>query len=388
MTTARTDLWIGTYPADGAGSPAGTGEGIWRVGLVNGAIVDRVKVAVAPSPSFLAVHPSRHVLYAVGETPVGTVSAFAVHQADGLRLGDLPTQGPHIAQSLADTTLSHEGTVTSGGADPCHLLVSPGARALYVANYSSGTVAVVPLTTGGSFTPDVLAAGAPAQVFTADDSGSAGTGPDPDRQDGPHAHFVALAPGGHHLLVVDLGTDELRRFLIRPDGMLTPDGIAGTFPPGTGPRHLVVGPNDHLYVTGELDSTVHVLRWEASTATTHPVQVLPACVAVPSDASSGDRNLPSHLVLVGDRLHVGVRGADVVSTFAVSADGSRLEALGEALTGGDWPRHFLALTGEVTHLVVADQVSSRLAVLDVGATGDLAVRDFAHLPSPACVIEA
>lgn len=379
---------MGTYPVDGAGSPAGLGEGIWRVGLVDGALVDAVQVAVAPSPSFLAVHPSGHVLYAVGETPVGTISAFAVHPAEGLHAGDLPTQGPHTVRSAAGATLSVEETITSGGADPCHLLLSPDARALYVANYTSGTVGVVPLTADGAFEADVVASGAPAQVFTAGDSGSAGPGPDPDRQDGPHAHFAALAPGGRHLLVVDLGTDELRRFVIEPDGTLTADGLAGTLPPGTGPRHLVAGPHDHLYVTGELDSTVHVLRWESSTATTRPVQVVPACAAVPSDASSGDRNLPSHLVLVGDQLHVAVRGADVVSTFAVSADGARLEALGETSTGGDWPRHLVVVAGEATHLVVADQVSSRLAVLDVASSGELVVRDFAHLPAPACVVEA
>ena len=51
-------------------------------------------------------------------------------------------------------------------------------------------------------------AGSPASVHVL---GHVGAGPHPQRQEGPHAHFVAHAPGGW-VLVVDLGTDEIRRY--------------------------------------------------------------------------------------------------------------------------------------------------------------------------------
>src|SRR5450756_3172872 len=83
MTSARTALWIGTYPAAGTGTPAGLGEGIWRVDLdvASGRWGIAELVAVTPAPSFVAVHPSGGVLYAVGELTQGTVTAFAVPDA-------------------------------------------------------------------------------------------------------------------------------------------------------------------------------------------------------------------------------------------------------------------------------------------------------------------
>src|SRR5690606_40186779 len=87
----------------------------------------------------------------------------------------------------------------------------------------------------------------------------AGTGPVADRQEGPHAHFVApfahlgaADDGSGDVLVVDLGTDELRRHDPgAPDG--TAPRVVATFPPGTGPRPLAALPSGPLVVVGEPD---------------------------------------------------------------------------------------------------------------------------------------
>ncbi|QTE31259.1 lactonase family protein [Pengzhenrongella sicca] len=348
-----TRLWIGTYPAAGAGTPAGLGEGIWSVELdpATGALGGAHLAAATPAPSFLAVHPAGRVVYAAGETASGTVTSFAA--------------GPR-------GELGALAVVSSGGADPCHLLLAPDAQTLYVANYSSGTLGVLPLDADGAFTRDVLTAGGPVQVFA-----HAGSGPDAARQDGPHAHFVALAPGSAHLLVVDLGTDELRRFRIETGGLLTADGVAATLPPGTGPRHLAAGPGGLLYVLGELDVSVRVLRWDAATATAAPVQALEATAA---PLRSGRHVYPAHVVLDGDRLLVSVRGADVVATFAVDAATGGLAPAGQADSGGSWPRHFARVDGWT---VVANQLTHTLTALGpTTPTASLA------LPSPACVVPA
>ncbi|WP_448059032.1 lactonase family protein [Cellulomonas hominis] len=376
MSTSRRDLWTGTYPTAGAGSPPGTGEGIWRVALdaSTGGLGDARQVAVTPAPSFLAAHPSGRVLYAVGEDTAGTVTAFAVGDDGGL------------------TPLA---TVGSGGADPCHLLLDDDARTLLVANYSSGTLGVLPIDPDGRFAVEVLAAGAPAQVL-----GHEGTGPRADRQEGPHAHFVALAPGGRHVLVVDLGTDEVRRYTRDPGtGRLTADGIAATLPPGTGPRHLAFAPTgEHAYLTGELDNTVLVLAWDAASATGRLVQTLPATTRGPAPVAAEDLGptgipwspdvpgpddagpvLPSHLALTGDRLLVATRTADVLAELTVGPDGLLTPAAEVALPGR-WPRHFAVVDGWV---VVADQRSHGLSTLRVGATD---VTTTLALTSPACVV--
>ncbi len=89
-----------------------------------------------------------------------------------------------------------------------------------MANYSSGTLAVLPLDGDGGF-----ATPGPSQVLA-----HTGAGPDEGRQESSHAHFVALDPSGAFVLVVDLGTDEIRRYR-REDGRLVEDGIAAALPP-------------------------------------------------------------------------------------------------------------------------------------------------------------
>ncbi|NMM29951.1 MAG: lactonase family protein [Cellulomonas sp.] len=380
MTSARTSLWVGTYPAAGAGSPAGLGEGIWRVELDagSGTFGGAELVAVTPSPSFVAAHPSGRVLYAVGELTAGTVTAFSEPSRTSV------DPAPH---DPAPGPLAVLDVVDSGGADPCHLLLAPDARTLYVANYSSGTLGVLPLDADGRFTVEVRAQSGPVQVF-----GHAGSGPDASRQDGPHAHFVAIAPGGQFVVVADLGTDELRRYARdTASGLLAAAGIAATLPPGTGPRHLVFAPDGRTaYVVGELDVCVHVLAWDPVTASGTLVQSLPAgpppgpLGQVPGGPAS-HRVLPSHVELDDDRLLVAVRTSDVLVGYSVVADGT-LVADGATALPGAWPRHFALVDGTV---VVAAQVGDVLVALRPGeGTVPWVVASVLPLPAPACVVPA
>ncbi|WP_217617385.1 beta-propeller fold lactonase family protein, partial [Cellulomonas sp. GbtcB1] len=78
--------------------------------------------------SLLAVDRQAGLLLAVGEHAGGTVPAF--------RVG-----------SGADGRPAHDrtGTASSGGDDPCHVLLEPEGRVAYVANYSSGSLAALEL---------------------------------------------------------------------------------------------------------------------------------------------------------------------------------------------------------------------------------------------------
>jgi 6-phosphogluconolactonase len=371
-----TQWWVGTYPEAGAGTPAGVGEGVWRVDLdASGRLSGARLVAATPAPTFLAAHPGGGVLYTAAETDPGTVTAFAIG---------------------ADGSLTPIATVAAGGSSTCHLLLAPDARTLYTASYGSGTVGVLPLDPDGRFAASVLAAGGAVQSH-----GHAGAGPVADRQEGPHAHFAAMAPGGGHLLVCDLGTDDVRRLRIGPDGLLTDDGVAVHLPPGTGPRHLAVGPagdpsspggapGDLLYVVGELDGTVRVLRWDPATATAEVLQTVELTrtpVTAASAALADGRPLPSHVVLDGDRLVVGVRGPDVLVVLRVDPATGLLAGAAEVPAGGSWPRH-LAVHGDLA--LVADQGAGRVAVVRLpdadGAQVRAAVVDVADIPAASCVV--
>lgn len=82
--------------------------------------------AETASPSFLAIHPSKKYLYAVGEMVVpgqkgGGVSAFSISQPDG------------------KLTLINQ--VSSVGAGPCHISLDQTGKMAMVANYGGGSIA-------------------------------------------------------------------------------------------------------------------------------------------------------------------------------------------------------------------------------------------------------
>jgi len=350
-------LWIGTFPAAGASTTAGLGEGIWRASLdATGTVSDLRQVATTPAPTFLALHPNGRWLYAVGEDGDGTVTAFTID----------------------DDGLAARATISSGGADPCHLALSSDARTLYVANYSSGTLGVIPLDDDGG-----LRGTGPAQVLAHE-----GTGPDPSRQESPHAHFVAVresddgtsdgTPRGE-VIVADLGIDALRHYQVGPDGVLEFAGLT-ELPPGTGPRHLAFSPDGRrCYVVGELDVTLHVLERTAEGYV--PLQVLSLAGA----AERGEhgwyldgRLLASHIELNGDRLLVGVRVDDRLEEFEVSDEGTLTTSATHPL--GGWPRHFAVVDDLV---LVAGQTNHAIEILGPdGARAEVA------LTGPACVLVA
>ena len=168
-------LFLGCYTGDKGG--AGEGIALLRRDPATGTLTRRAVAARTPSPSFLARHPTRPVLYAVNELePDGTVSAFTV---------------------AADGALTPLAVQPTGGGDPAHLAVTVDGRHLLVANYGTGSVAVHPLDGDG----------APGE--RTDLLRLAGSGPVTDRQAGPHAHMVW--PRRDDVLVADLGSDRVWR---------------------------------------------------------------------------------------------------------------------------------------------------------------------------------
>lgn len=346
------NLLIGTYPPDGAGP--GSGEGIWRVALDrrSGALSGEQLLITTPAPSFLALHPSGRVLYAVGETEQGVVNAFSV-DGDNLR---------------------HLHTVPTGGSFPCHLRVV--LNALWAANYGDGVVTRLRLNDDGR------SADAPT-VYR-----NTGAGPNAERQEGPHAHYVHDAGNGS-VWVSDLGTDEVRRFTSSG-----PDGLAAVLPPGTGPRHLAALPGGAVVIVGELKPRLHVVSAEDSGS------ILSSVAALKTPVPEGQPSQPSHIDVgsssaTRNLLYAATRGPDVLAVFTVregtAGNGPDLVHLSETSVGGEWPRHFAAVaTNDDTadFVIVANQASSTLDVLRVDGEGHAEQVHSLGLPAPACVVRA
>ncbi|MER6626120.1 lactonase family protein, partial [Streptomyces sp. NPDC000931] len=385
VDTPRRLLLVGTYTPDS--DPPGKGEGIQRVWFdpETGELTPDGVAARTTGPSFLAFRPDPPTVYAVNERAEGALTAFRLH---------------------GDATLTELGSVPTGGGSPCHVRYL-GPERVAVANYANGVVTLQP--TGED--------GAPTEPRR--ELAHRGRGPVTDRQDGPHAHSTAVVLDAHdprlrYLLAADLGTDELRVYhyatpLNEENQGPAPDideGLLGTvrLPSGTGPRHMAVN-GRHVYVTGELDSRVHVVRWNPRNGTGEHLGSVPAVGDplpdnFPAEIALHRLKVEGREIADGDalpmtttyegRVYVSNRGADAVSTFAVRDEGARLEHLADTPVGA-WPRHCTVVrghNGQPDHLVVAAQNGDSLMSLRIDPDTGVPV-DTGHrldVPVPVCVL--
>ncbi|HLS26147.1 MAG TPA: beta-propeller fold lactonase family protein [Beutenbergiaceae bacterium] len=318
MTVHRT-LWVGTGSNRGADP-----ESIWRIthqGSPGDWSTSRSEpVLQTPEPSFLTLHPAADRLYAVSETNPGRVLSTGMG---------------------ADCSLGPVRSVRTRGASPCHIRVHPQGQWLYAANYGDGTLSAIELTEAGDVSEHVL---------TYEHHGS---GADPNRQTGPHAHSTRISPGGGYLMVADLGTDEIRSYALDA-GRPEPEPVITTLPAGTGPRHFA-GKGSHLYVSAELSGEVLVLEWDEETGQGKLVQQLPGATL---PGKSQDAHYLSHILYSRGVVLVASRGSDSLTTFTVHDDGARLEPAGEVHTGA-WPRH-MAVVG--SNVIVAAERADRVVI--------------------------
>ena len=341
MTGPAGLVFVGCYTGESGGE--GEGIAVLRRDPVTGDLTRLGLAARTPSPSFLARHPVRPVLYAVNELDLGTVSAFAV--------------GP-------DGALDPLAVRPTGGEHPCHLAVTADGRHLLVANYSSGSVSVHPIDPDGR-------PGDRTDLIDLD-----GSGPDPERQKAAHAHMVLPDEAGH-VLIADLGSDRVWQARLDPHaGRLTGLTTAIAAPPGTGPRHLRRTPDGTTLLAGELSAE---LSWYSAGD-----GGLVRGGGRPATSVTGD-TLPSELVVGRDGrfVYLANRGPDTISVFAW--DGAAATPVGEVPAGGVWPRH-IALAGD--HLYVANERSHSVSVLRLDPETGLPTMQGVPVeqPSPTCFL--
>ncbi len=353
------NLWvyIGTYTSAKAG-----GKGIYRLEMDarTGRLGPPEVAAEVANPSFLAVHPTRRFLYAVGELNdfegkrSGAVSALALDPATG-RL----------------TLLNQQA---SGGLGPCHLTVDPTGKWVLVAHYSDGRVSVLPIDKDGRV-------GEPASVIQ-----HTGSGPDPKRQQGPHAHSVNLDAAGRFAFVADLGLDKV--MIYRLDAgrgtLVSNDPAAAAVAPGAGPRHFAHHPTGRFaYVINEMASTVTAFACIPDRGALQEVQTVPT---VPQSFQELNSTAEVQVHPSGRFLYGSNRGHDSIAIFAIDPGTGRLTAVGHESTQGKTPRNF-GIDPSGTWLVAANQNSGSLVVFRVDPqTGRLQPAGVTvQVPSPVCV---
>jgi 6-phosphogluconolactonase len=348
-------LWIGTY------TDPGVTEGVHLVRLDTrtGALARHAAFDVGPNPSFLALGPKGQVLYAVNEVTelagqaTGGVSAFAVAGAGALaRLGPMRQ--------------------TRGGA-PCYVSVTRDGGTVLVANYVGGNVAAFRTTADG-----VLADAAQVDQH-------AGTGPNAERQEGPHAHSIVPDPTGRWALSADLGADRVYVYALEQaaGGVTLRRASEAAMTPGSGPRHLAFHPTLPLvFVANELDNTVSTLQWDAASGT---LGLGGSVSTLPAGWSGKSQVADIHLAPDARTLYVSNRGHDSIAVFS-GVEGGTLTLVQHASTEGHWPRNF-GIDPSGRWLLVANERSNAVVVLarDESSGRLTSTGQRLAIPKPVCV---
>lgn len=338
-------VWFGTYTNQKTGS-----EGIYvaRYHAASGALSLPELAAVAKNPSFLALHPTLPVLYAVSEAPgpdgkpTGAVMAYAIDGATG-RL----------------TLLNHQ---SSGGSGPCHLSVDRSGKVVVAANYGGGSTICLGLAADGSLKPAVTGEPGGFIQHGYDRTGEAGI--NANRQEKPHGHSADISPDGRFAFVCDLGLDKVLVYALDTDrATIRPHGSAAV-KVGAGPRHFAMHPDGrHAYCVNELDMTVTAFDLDPLAGTLTPTQslsTLPAGVADRTGFSCAEIAIhPS-----GRFLYASNRGHDTIAVYGIDSANGKLSFRAAVPAQVQTPRHF-AIAPDGTHLLTEGQNSNTVAVFSI-----------------------
>ena len=349
-------LYVGTY-TDG-----NRAEGIYLVRMDprTGELRQVGSLNAGANPSFLAIHSNGRVLYAVNEVTeyngkrTGAVGAFA------------------IAPDSGELTRLNEQS-SEGGA-PCYVSVDRDGRAVFVANYFGGNVALLPIQKDG---------GLARATYVAQHHGS---GPIEERQEAAHAHCIMPDPSNRFALAADLGVDSVLVYGVNfDDGTLHHiEGGDAAMRPGAGPRHFAFHPSLPLvFVANELDSTVTMLRFDAERGALSPLQ---SYSTLPAGWTGTNYPADIHVAASGRALYVSNRGHNSIAVFSFASPTRALASVQVVPTEGDWPRNF-TLDPTDRWLLVANQRSGSVVVFardpESGRLTPTSQR--IAIPSPTCL---
>jgi 6-phosphogluconolactonase len=321
---ASYDLVIGTYTT-------GKSEGIYvyRFYPENGRFAYLNKVTGVANPSYLCISPDNKFVYAVNEVgKAGEVSSFSFEPKSG--------------------QLTFMNKQASGGADPCYVSEDKGEKHIFVANYSSGAAAVLPVNKDGSLGPV-------AQLLQ-----DQGHGINTDRQEKAHVHTTVLSPDEKYLLYTDLGTDKLNvmRYHASETQPLTPATPPYvTVTAGNGPRHLAFAPNHkYLYLVTEMGAVVYTYEYNNS----HLKQVQSVSMLPDGFTGNGGAAADIHVSPDGRFLYASNRGdANEIVVYSINQETGMLTFVERKPSLGKSPRNFV-IDPSGKFLLVANQNSDSI----------------------------
>lgn len=312
----------------------------------------------AEHPFFLALSPDRRFLYSIHAREFGgkapeAVAAYAI----GGRSGELKLMNRQSSRGTAS----------------CYLEADATGKSVLVANYSTGSVAALPVRKDGSL--------GEAATFVQ----HVGTSVNPARQTGPHAHSFIVSPDNRYAYAADLGLDQILCYrLAAASAKLTPNRQPFVrTPAGAGPRHLTFHPNGkHLYAINELANSVTCFDYDAKTGILIERQTIST---LPADFKGESYCADLKITPDGRFLYGTNRGHDSIAAYQIEADG-RLALIGIQPSLGKGPQN-LAITPGGELLLCANMSGNNVALFRIDSrSGALtAVGTPTPLKSPSCI---
>jgi 6-phosphogluconolactonase len=318
------------------------------------------------NPTYLTVHQGNRCVYANSEVfgwNEGTVSAYRLEPRNG-SLSYINKQ-PALGSILAHNSLDRTG------------------RFVFVANYSvyaepndslpDQSVVVMPIRADGGLGPAVCS------------QSHSGSGPNAARQERSHAHCVLASPDNRHVLVADLGIDQLVVYRFdAASGALSAAPAPFTMKAGAGPRHFAFHPSARfVYAINELDSTITALAFDAASGALTLLQTVPALPPgyVEESHCAGLQLTPDGCYLYGSN-----RGHDSLAIYAVDESTGSLSFVEHHSCLGRTPRDF-AIDPSGRFLLVANQDSDAVVMFRIDSqTGELTdAGQHAEIGTPMCV---
>jgi 6-phosphogluconolactonase len=344
-TAAKLKAYVGTYTT-------GESEGIYSflIDTTSGKIENITLEAKLDNPTYVALSKDNNYLYSVVKAgSQGGTASYSIKETETLKL---------VNQHLEE------------GSSPCHVSLDSTDKYVFSANYHKGEVMAFPVKEDGG-----LKEASAHEVHE-------GSGPNPKRQEKPHAHYAALTLDDKYLCVVDLGIDKVLVYTFNEGKLIKHSEI--TFKPGCGPRHMAFHPNkNYAYIMTELSSEVVALEYNEREGCFDILQYISALPENYKEESSGSA---IHVSPDGRFLYAANRGHDSIAVFAVNESTGMLQFVEHTPSEGLNPRDFTIVPGG-NLLIAANQDSNTIVPFSINKTTGRLSRtgDVAHISKPVCI---
>ena len=304
------------------------------------------------NPSYLALHPDRHIIYAANE--VEGAAKITAHRF------------------CHDTgKIEFINAVTTRGADMCHLIINNSRTAVYGGNYTSGNIVAFQLKEDGSLGEEIS------------NIQHQGAGIH-SRQEGPHVHQLLFDEDGSHLIAVDFGLDALFTYSLDEQGrILAETCVKSSLPSGEGPRHMVFqdrhydqeneyyqdsiydqnnsyDQDNSYYLITELGNKVFHLNYNKDTGAFTCLDSLPLLDLQEIKAE----NTGAEILISPESglIYTSVRGVDEIISVKTGQKEPQMEISGRFKSFGRMPRMF-SFSADGSYMFIANQQSGNVAVV-------------------------